>query len=64
MRHRPSFRHRVAVLAGTVLLSGCQTFSPDGGLTLPAAIVGGHLNKEITAIHSEGEAAAARHPSI
>jgi len=60
MRHRPSFSRRVAALAGTVLLSGCQTFSPDGGLTLPAAIVGGHLNKEITAIRSEGEAAAVR----
>src|SRR5262249_49546687 len=30
MRHRPSSIHRVAVLTGTVLLSGCQTFSPDG----------------------------------
>src|SRR5262245_31264953 len=60
MRHRPFFSRRVTALAGTVLLSGCQTFSPDGGLTLPAAIVGGHLNKEITAIRSEDEAAAVR----
>jgi outer membrane protein TolC len=61
MKRRPSsLVHCVAVLTGALLLSGCQTFSPDGGLTLPAAIVGTYVNKEITAIRTEGDAAAVR----
>jgi len=57
MKLRLYFSLRIGALAGTVLLPSCQTFSPDGGLTLPAAIVGGHLNKEIAAIRNDDEAA-------
>jgi len=43
-----------------VTLAGCQTFSPDGGMWLPAEIAGRHLNKEVVAIRTEDEAAAAQ----
>jgi outer membrane protein TolC len=55
----PSF-YGIATLACAATLAGCQTFSPDGGMSLPAQIAGQHLNKEVVAIRTEGEAAAAR----
>ena len=55
-----SFLHRLAALTCAVTLAACQTFSPDGGMSLPAGIAGMHLNKEVTAIRTEEDAAAAR----
>lgn len=55
----PSMR-RMAALACAMALAGCQTFSPDGGMFLPAQIVGTQLNKEVVAIRTEDEAVAAR----
>jgi outer membrane protein TolC len=60
MIRSPSFIHGIAALACAAALAGCQTFSPDGGMSLPAEIAGNHLNKEIIAIHTEDEATAAR----
>jgi outer membrane protein TolC len=53
-----SFIH--AALTCGVTLAGCQTFSPDGGMWLPAEIVGKNLNKDVVAIRTEDHAAAAR----
>jgi len=47
-------------LACAAMLAGCQTFSPDGGMSLPAEIAGTQLNKEVAAIRTEDEAVAAR----
>ena len=46
-------------ILAAVTLAGCQTFSPDGGMWLPAEIAGRHLNKKVVAIRTEDEAAAA-----
>jgi outer membrane protein TolC len=51
---------RLAALACAAMLAGCQTFSPDGGMSLPAEIAGTQLNKEVAAIRTEDEAVAAR----
>ena len=59
MIRRPFFFLGITALAA-VTLAGCQTFSPDGGMSLPAEIAGQHLNKEVVAIRTEGEATAAR----
>src|SRR5262245_40062593 len=46
-------------ILAAVTLAGCQTFSQDGGMWLPAEIAGRHLNKEVVAIRSQDEAVAA-----
>jgi outer membrane protein TolC len=51
---------RMAGLAGTLLLSACQTFSSDGGMDVVAGVAGPALDKQIVAIRSEEDAAAAR----
>ena len=46
-------------ILAAVNLAGCQTFSQDGGMWLPAEIARRHLNKEVVAIRTEDEVAAA-----
>jgi outer membrane protein TolC len=41
-------------------LAACQTFSEDGGMSVTAEIAGKTLNKNVAAIRSEEDAAAAR----
>jgi outer membrane protein TolC len=48
------------VLGAALLLSGCQTFSPDGGMDAVAFIAGRTLHKEVAAHRSPEDAAAAR----
>ena len=60
MTRSPSFTLPIVLLACAATLTGCQTFSPDGGMSLPAEIAGNHLNKEVTAIRTEDDAYAAR----
>jgi outer membrane protein TolC len=61
MTHSSSSFIRVAtILACAATLVGCQTFSPDAGMSVPAEIAGRHLNKDVSAIRDEDEAAAAR----
>lgn len=43
-----------------LILSACQTFSPDGGMGLVADIAGQSLNKDVTALNTPEQAAAAR----
>jgi outer membrane protein TolC len=43
-----------------VLLAGCGTFSPDGGMSVPADIVTDAMRMDVAAIRSDEEAAAAR----
>lgn len=44
---------RFAALAGTLLLAGCKTFSPDGGIDVVAGIAGAELGKEVVFVRSE-----------
>jgi outer membrane protein TolC len=50
----------VTGLACALALAGCQTFSPDGGMSLPASLAGQRLNKEVVAVRNEDDASAAR----
>jgi outer membrane protein TolC len=49
-----------AAIVAAVLLSACQTFSPDGGMGTVAAIAGDGLNKGVVRVRSAEEAAAAQ----
>ena len=60
MMRSSSFIQATTVLACAATLVGCQTFSPDSGMSLPVEIAGYHLNKEVTAIRTEDDAYAAR----
>jgi outer membrane protein TolC len=61
-RKSPSARRGVlvgVVLTG-LLLTGCKTFSPNGGMDLVAGVAGGELRKDVVAIRTVDEADAAR----
>ena len=46
-------RHRVILAVSiSLLLSGCTTFSPDGGMTAVADIAGNTIKKDVIAIRS------------
>ena len=49
-----------ACSASALLLSGCQTFSPDGGMDAVSGIVGRELNKDVAALRTPQEVHAAR----
>ena len=49
----------IAVIGGASL-AACQTFSQDGGMSITADIAGKTLNKNVAAIRSEEDTAAAR----
>ena len=44
------------VLLSAVLLSGCATFSPDGGMTVVANLAGETIHKEVVSIRTEDDA--------
>jgi outer membrane protein TolC len=48
------------VLGAALLLPACQTFSPDGGLGVVAETAGTALNKDVAALRTPEDAAAAR----
>ncbi|MBN8977450.1 MAG: TolC family protein [Rhizobiales bacterium] len=56
--HRDLLRHRRSVLVLTIslFLSGCATFSPDGGMSTVAAITDGTIRKDVVAIRSSDDA--------
>jgi outer membrane protein TolC len=57
----PLWGVRVAVLiAATVSLGACRTFSPDGGMDTVAMVAGTGLNKDVVQIRSAEDAAAVR----
>ena len=45
-----------ATLLISVLLSGCATFSPDGGMTVVADVAGQTLRKDVVSIRTEDDA--------
>ena len=55
------FRNHCGTVVGLtcLLLSACQTFSPDGGMDLVAGIAGSELNKGVAALRTPDEAEAA-----
>jgi outer membrane protein TolC len=50
----------LVALGAAALLAACQTFSPDGGLGVVAGIAGHTLRKDVAALRTPEEAAAAR----
>lgn len=46
----------VTVLLSALLLSGCATFSPDGGMTVVANVAGETIHKEVVSIRTEDDA--------
>jgi hypothetical protein len=59
-RRRPVLPIRAAGLACTLLVSACQAFSPDGGMDVVAGVAGPALDKQVVAIRTDEDAAAAR----
>jgi len=53
------FGHVLAI-ASAVLLSACQSLSPDGGMSTVATVAGGGLNKDVVRISSAEDASLAR----
>jgi outer membrane protein TolC len=49
----------IVALSGALLLSGCKTFSPDGGMDVVAGIAG-ELKKEVVVIRTEDDELAVR----
>lgn len=50
---------RALAVASAVLLSACNSFTPDGGMSTVAAVAGGGLNKSIVRIASPADASRA-----
>jgi outer membrane protein TolC len=47
---------RVTALLSALLLSGCATFSPDGGMNVVASVAGETINKDVVSIRTVDEA--------
>jgi outer membrane protein TolC len=65
MRHQPDRTPAQGLrwlvpLSAALVLGGCANFSDDGGMGAVQAITGASLNKDVTALRSEADAAAAR----
>lgn len=59
-RRQPVLPIRAAGFACTLLVSACQTFSPDGGMDVVAGVAGPALDKQVAAIRTDEDGAAAR----
>src|ERR1700716_482638 len=57
LRLKPAY---LAALLSTLALSGCATFSSDGGMTVVANAVGETLKKDVISIRTTEDAEAAR----
>ena len=51
---------RLAALLSAFALSGCATFSPDGGMAVVANVAGETINKDVVAIRTTDDAEQAR----
>ena len=58
MRPRLSSR-TIAALAGALTLGACSTFSPDGGMSVVADVADQELRKDVVAIRTQDDDAAA-----
>src|SRR5260370_14224716 len=63
--HAPASRLRLkpaylAVLLSTLALSGCATFSPDGGMTVVANVAGETIKKGVVSIRTADDAERAQ----
>jgi len=52
--------NRALLLTTLLALPACATFSPDGGMSVPADIAAQHLRKDVVAIRNDEDASAAR----
>jgi outer membrane protein TolC len=50
----------IAIFGGALLLAGCKTFSPDGGMNLVSDVASQQLHKDVVAVRTPEQAAAAR----
>jgi outer membrane protein TolC len=50
----------IAIATAGLLLTGCKTFSPDGGLDVVSDIAAAELKKEVVFVRNEGDAELAR----
>jgi outer membrane protein TolC len=57
LRLKPAY---FAALLSTLALSGCATFSPDGGMTVVANVAGQTLQKDVISIRTEDDAEEVR----
>src|SRR5713226_7788878 len=57
LRLKPAY---LAAMLSTLALSGCATFSPDGGMTVVANIAGETLKKDVISIRTADDAEEAR----
>src|SRR5229473_3541856 len=53
LRLKPAY---LAALLSTLALSGCATFSPDGGMTVVANVAGETIEKDVVSIRTEDDA--------
>src|SRR5437879_9862357 len=53
LRFRPAY---ATMLLSAFLLSGCATFSPDGGMTVVANVAGETLKKDVVSIRTADDA--------
>ena len=53
--HRPKPSH-VAILLSALLLSGCASFSPDGGMSVVANVAGETIKKDVVSIRTTDDA--------
>jgi outer membrane protein TolC len=56
----PSIKSALAVLAGTLTLGACSTFSPDGGMSVAANVADQELHKNVVAIRTQDDASSVR----
>ncbi len=54
-----SFSRVAAVFGGALTLAGCQTFSPDGGMSKVSGFAGEELRKDVVAIRNADDASLA-----
>ena len=53
-------RGPLAALLGTLMLSGCASFSPDGGMSVVATVASETINKDVVSIRTVDDAERAR----
>lgn len=60
MTRIPSLIRVTALLGGALMLAACQTFSPDGGMSVASGVAAQQLGKDAVAIRTPDEVSAAQ----